>query len=198
MRGLRWFWTVRGGYFTVHGESLAPLSANPACAPSSRGDYARTEQIKPIPTPSDRFRDPQKNLDFCLGSDRILSRIRHDSDSDSTGSDSDSTGFDSDPTQGRVGAGPGEPCLSILSTSNRKNEKNPRFFSFFRFEVLKIGKERGFPGEPGRIRREPRMCSDEQGRTSECIHGSSKNLGMYSRIERPPNPAPTTRMPSAA
>ena len=37
----------------------------------------------------------------------------------------------------------------------------------------------------GPHRREPRMCSDEQGRTSECIPGlSNMNLGMYSQIER--------------
>ena len=34
-----------------------------------------------------------------------------------------------------------------------ENEKNLRFFSFSRFEVLKIGKGMGFPGEPGRTDR---------------------------------------------
>ena len=102
--------------------------------------------------------------EFCFGSDTILTRNRREL------------------TRIRRGKGR-EPCLSILSTSNRKNEKN-NIFLFFRFEVLKIGKERGFPGEPGRIRREPHMCSDEQGRTSECIPRLSKNLGMHSRIER--------------
>ena len=39
-------------------------------------------------------------------------------------------------------------------------------------------------GGLGPTEREPRMCPLEQGRTSECIPGLSKNLGMYSRIER--------------
>ena len=43
--------------------------------------------------------------------------------------------------------------------------------------MLKIGKGGDFPAEPGWIRREPRMCSDEQGRTSECIHELALLLG---------------------
>ena len=36
----------------------------------------------------------------------------------------------------------------------------------------------------GRTERKPRMCPLEQGRTSECTPGLSKNLGVYSRSER--------------
>ena len=42
------------------------------------------------------------------------------------------------------------PSIDFEHVKSEKNEKHPRFFSFFRFEVLKIGKGMGFPGEPGR------------------------------------------------
>ena len=74
---------------------------------------------------------------------------------------SESTGFDSDLPE------PGEPCLSILSTSNRKNEKNLRFFSLFRFDVLKIDRGMGFPGEPGRTGAPPLPEGAHAGFTTE-------------------------------
>ena len=47
-------------------EGLAPQSANPACAPTSKGDYARNERNRPIPSPPGRFREPQWFLEKML------------------------------------------------------------------------------------------------------------------------------------
>ena len=45
---------------------MAPLSANPACAAVSRGDYARNERIGPIPSRPGRFRDLPNFWKICF------------------------------------------------------------------------------------------------------------------------------------
>ena len=52
----------RGGPKVRFWPCMAPLSANPACAAASRGDYARNDQIRPIPSPRSPFRDSQRLL----------------------------------------------------------------------------------------------------------------------------------------
>ena len=47
---------AKGGY--------GPNRRKPRICPLEQGGNARIEQIKSIPSPPDRFRDGQKNLDF--------------------------------------------------------------------------------------------------------------------------------------
>ena len=70
-----------GQPFRAKGGQLKGGVGPPAAL--SRGDYARIERNRPIRSDLNRFRHPPK-IDFLLGSDAIVSRIRHDSDSDST------------------------------------------------------------------------------------------------------------------
>ena len=96
--GSKWGGGQKGGFWPHWART-------PHLAPLSRGDYARNERIKLIPSPPDRFRDIEKIWIFVSESTGFFPG-RRDFDSELTGFDSDlAGGYASEEREGRYGYG---------------------------------------------------------------------------------------------